>query len=69
MKITFNLTTILPVVLYGLVPWSLTLRDDLGCGLKSRVLKIFGIKWDEITTDWRKLHNEEDLMCDRASYI
>jgi len=23
------------------------------------VLRIFGPKWDEVTTQWRKLHNEE----------
>ena len=27
--------------------------------------KIFGLKWDEVTGEWRKLHNEElnDLYC------
>jgi hypothetical protein len=26
---------------------------------ENRVLRIFGPKWDEVTEDWRKLHNEE----------
>ena len=33
---------------------------------ENRVLRrIFGPKWDEVTGDWRKLHNEElnDLYC------
>jgi len=59
-KITFYRTTILPVVLYGCVPWSLTQREELGCGFKSRLLrKIFGLKWDEVIAEWRRLHNKE----------
>jgi hypothetical protein len=28
--------------------------------LENRVLrKIFGLKWDEVTGEWRRLHNEE----------
>jgi hypothetical protein len=27
--------------------------------LENLVLKIFGSKWDEVTVEWRKLHNEE----------
>ena len=32
---------------------------------RNRVRKIFGPKWEEVTGDWRKLHNEElhDLYC------
>jgi hypothetical protein len=33
---------------------------------ENRVLRrIFGAKWDEVTVEWRKLHNEElnDLYC------
>jgi hypothetical protein len=49
-------TIILPVVLYGCETWSLTLREE--CRL--RVLRrIFGAKRDEVTEEWRKLHNEE----------
>ena len=33
--------------------------------LKNRVLRIFGPKKEEVTGEWRKLHNEElnDLYC------
>jgi len=52
---------ILPVVLYGCETWSLTLREE--CTLRvfeNRVLRrIFGPKRDEVTGEWRKLHNEE----------
>jgi hypothetical protein len=56
-----NYTVILPVVLYGLEAWSLTLRQEHRLRVfKKRVLKkIFGSKRDEVTGGWRKLHNEE----------
>jgi hypothetical protein len=45
------------VVLYGCETWSLTLREEL---FENRVLRrIFGPKRDEMTGEWRKLHNEE----------
>ena len=44
------------ILLYGCETWSLTLRE--GCTL--RVLRrIFGPKRDEVTGEWRELHNEE----------
>jgi len=51
----------LPVVLYGCETWSLTLREERRLRVfENRVLrKIFGSKWDEVTGEWRKLHNEE----------
>jgi hypothetical protein len=54
-------TIILPVVLYGCETWSLTLREEHKLRVfENRVLRrIFGIKRDEVTGDWRKLHNEE----------
>jgi hypothetical protein len=54
-------TIILPVVLYGYETWSLTLREEHGLRVfKKRVLRrIFGPKRDEVTGEWRKLHNEE----------
>jgi hypothetical protein len=54
-------TIILPVVLYGCEAWSLTLREEHGLGVfENRVLRrIFGPKRDEVTGEWRKLHNEE----------
>ena len=57
-KLKFKIyrTIILPLVLYGCETWSLTLREE--CWL--RVLRrTFGPKRDEVTGEWRKLHNEE----------
>jgi len=60
-------TTILPVVLYGCEIWSLTLREKSRLMVfENRVLRrIFGPRRDEVTWEWRKLHNEEvsDLYC------
>jgi hypothetical protein len=49
------------VVLYGCETWSLTLREEHGLRIfENRVLRrIFGPKRDEVTGEWRKLHNEE----------
>jgi hypothetical protein len=55
LKIKIHKTIILPVVLYGCETWSLTLRV-----FENRVLgRIFGPKREEVTGEWRKLHNEE----------
>jgi hypothetical protein len=60
-KIKIYRTIILPVVLYGCESWSLTLREE--CRLRvfeNRVLRsIFGPKRDEVTGEWRILHNKE----------
>jgi hypothetical protein len=46
----------LPDVFYGCETWSLTLRKER----RLRVLRrMFGPKRDEVTGEWRKLHNEE----------
>ena len=52
---------ILPVVLYGCETWSLTLREERRLRVfENRVLRrAFGPKRDEVTGEWRKLHNEE----------
>jgi hypothetical protein len=52
---------ILPVVLYECETWSLTLREEHRLRVfENRVLRgIFGLKRDEVTGEWRKLHNEE----------
>jgi hypothetical protein len=49
------------VVLYGCETWSLTLRDERRLRVsENRLLrKVFGPKMDEVTGEWRKLHNEE----------
>ena len=61
LKIKIYRTIILPVVLYGCETWSLTLREERRLRVfENRVLKrIFGPKRDEVTWEWRKLHNEE----------
>jgi hypothetical protein len=47
--------------MYGCESWSLTLREE--CRLRvfeNRVLRrIFGPKRDEVTGEWRRLHNNE----------
>jgi hypothetical protein len=47
--------------MYGCETWSLTLREEHRLRVfENRVLrKIFGPKRDEVTEEWRKLHNEE----------
>jgi hypothetical protein len=49
------------VVLYGCETWSLTLREEHGLGVfENKVLRrIFGPERDEVTGEWRKLHDEE----------
>jgi hypothetical protein len=49
------------VVLYGYETWSLTFREEHRLRVfENRVLRrIFGPKRDEVTGEWRKLHNEE----------
>jgi len=53
--------------LYGCETWSQTLREKRRLRVfENRVLRgIFGSKRDEVTGEWRKLHNEElnDLYC------
>ena len=54
-------TIILLVVLYGCETWSLTLREDRRLRVfENRMFRrIFGPKRDELTGEWRKLHNEK----------
>jgi hypothetical protein len=61
LKIKIYRTIILPVVFYGCETWSLTLREESKLRMfENRVLKrIFGHKRDEVTGEWRKLHNKE----------
>jgi hypothetical protein len=60
LKIRIYKTIILPVVLYGCATWSLTLWEEHRLRVfENRVMrKIFGPKRDEVTGEWRKLHNE-----------
>jgi hypothetical protein len=56
-----KLEYILPVVLYGCETWSLTLKEEHRLKVfENRVLRrIFGPKRNEVTGEWRKLHNRE----------
>jgi hypothetical protein len=60
-KVKIYKTIILPVVLYGCETWSLTLREEHRLRVfENKVLRrIFGPMRDEVTGEWRKLHNEE----------
>ena len=60
LKIKVYRIIILPVVLYGCETWSLTLREERRLRVfENRVLRrIFGSKRDEVTGEWRKLHEE-----------
>jgi hypothetical protein len=62
LKIKRYRTIILPVVLCGCGIWSLTLREERRLRVfANRVLRrIFGPKRDEVTGEWRKLHNERN---------
>ena len=61
LNITIYRTIILHVVLYGRETWSLTLKEERRLRVfENRVLRrIFGLKRDEVTREWRKLYNEE----------
>ncbi|KAJ4447775.1 hypothetical protein ANN_09783, partial [Periplaneta americana] len=61
LKVRIYKTVILPVVLYGCENWILNLRDEQRLRVfENKVLrKIFGAKRDEVTGEWRKLHNAE----------
>ncbi|KAJ4448560.1 hypothetical protein ANN_10578 [Periplaneta americana] len=61
LKVRIYKTVILPVVLYGCETWTLTLREEYRLRVfENKVLrKIFGAKRDEVTGEWRKLHNTE----------
>ncbi|KAJ4445703.1 hypothetical protein ANN_12388 [Periplaneta americana] len=51
----------MPVVLYGCETWAVTLKEKQRLRVfENKVLKkIFGAKRDEVTGEWRKLHNAE----------
>ncbi|KAJ4445002.1 hypothetical protein ANN_06801 [Periplaneta americana] len=61
LKVRIYKTVILPVLLYGCETWILTLREEHRLRVfENKVLrKIFGAKRDEVTGEWRKLHNTE----------
>ena len=55
-------TIILPVVLYGCEAWSLTAREERKLRVFENMVmrrRIFGLRRDEVTGEWRRMHNEE----------
>jgi hypothetical protein len=66
-ELKIYITIILPAVVYGCESWSLTLREERRLRVfENRVLrKVFGPRRDEVTGEWKRLHNEElnDLYC------
>ena len=60
-KMKIYRTIILPVVLYGCETWSLTLREERKLKVFEYMVlrRIFGLRRDEVTGEWRRLHNEE----------
>ena len=54
-------TIILPVILYGCEAWSLTAREERKLRVFENMVlrRIFGPRRDEVTGEWRRLHNEE----------
>jgi len=61
LKIKIYKTIILPVVFYGCETWSLTLREERKLRVFENMLlrRIFGPRKDEVTGEWRRLHNAE----------
>ena len=54
-------TIILPVDLYGCETWSLTLRKERKLRVFENMVlrRIFAPRRDEVTEEWRRMHNEE----------
>ena len=61
LKIKIYRIIIFPVVLYGCENWSLTLREERKLRVFENMVlrRIFGPRRDEVTGEWRRLHNEE----------
>ena len=53
-------TVILPIFLYGCETWSVTLRVEHRLRVLEKwvLRRIFGPQRDEVTGQWRRLHNE-----------
>jgi len=60
-EIPINRSIILPIVLYGSETWSLTLREERKLRMFENMAsrRISGPRRDEVTGEWRRLHNEE----------
>jgi len=61
LKIKIYRTIILPVVLYGCETWSLTMREERRLTVFENMVlrRIFGPRKNEVTGEWRRLHNGE----------
>jgi len=61
LKIKIYRTIILPLVLYGYETWWLTLRDERKLRVFENMVlrRIFGSRRNEVTGEWRRVHNEE----------
>jgi len=61
LKIKIYRTIILSVLLYGCETCSLTLREERKLRVFENMVlrRIFGPRRDEVTGEWRRLHNEE----------
>jgi len=53
------MTIILHVVMYGCENWSLTLREERKLRVFENMVlrRIFGPRRNEVTGEWRRLHN------------
>jgi hypothetical protein len=60
LKIKLYRTIILPVVLYGCETWALTLCEERKLRVFENMVlrRIFVPRRDEVTGEWRRLHNE-----------
>jgi len=61
LKIKIYRIIILPIVLYGCETWSLTLQEERKLRVFENIVlrRVFGPRSEEVTGEWRKLHNEE----------
>jgi len=61
LRIKIYRTIILPFVLYGCETWSLILREERKLRVFHKVVlrRIFEPKRDEVTGEWRRLHNKK----------
>ena len=61
LKIKIYRTIILPFVLCGCETWSLTLREERKLRVFENMVlrRVVGPRRDEVTGEWRRLHNEE----------
>jgi len=65
LKIKIYRTIILPVVMYWCETWSLTLREITKLRVFENMVlrRIFGPRSEDVTGEWRSMHNEELKIC------